>query len=70
MALPSAFDEKVVDASGSGIVIGNATTDKVAFYGVTPVDQPATVADATDAATAITTVNAVIDRLQELGLIA
>lgn len=70
MALPSAFDEKVVDASGDGIVIGNSTSEKVGFFGVAPVDQPATVADATDAATAITTVNAVIDRLQELGLIA
>lgn len=53
-----------------GTVLGQSATAKVGFYGVTPVDQPATVADATDAATAITTVNAVIDRLQELGLIA
>jgi hypothetical protein len=43
---------------------------KVGFYGTTPIAQPATVADATDAATAITTVNTVIDRLQALGLIA
>jgi hypothetical protein len=53
-----------------GTRIGQNATDLVGFYGATPVDQPATVADATDAATAITTVNAVIDRLQELGLIA
>jgi hypothetical protein len=53
-----------------GTRLGHNATDLVGFYGATPVDQPATVADATDAATAITTVNAVIDRLQELGLIA
>jgi hypothetical protein len=53
-----------------GTRLGQNATDLVGFYGATPVDQPATVADATDAATAITTVNAVIDRLQELGLIA
>lgn len=42
MALPSAFDEKVVDATGDGIVVGNAATEKVGFYGVTPVAQRAT----------------------------
>jgi hypothetical protein len=56
--------------SPDGTRLGQNATDLVGFYGATPVDQPATVADATDAATAITTVNAVIDRLQELGLIA
>lgn len=70
MALPSAFDAAVIGAPGTGLNVGASTSEKIGFYGVTPVDQPATVADATDAATAITTVNAVIDRLQELGLIA
>lgn len=57
------------DGNDDGVMIGAAITDKVGFFGTTPVDKPETVADATDAATAITTVNAVIDRLQELGLI-
>ena len=39
MALPSAFDEKVVDSTGSGIVVGNSSTEKVAFYGETPIVQ-------------------------------
>lgn len=39
MALPSAFDEKVVDATGSGFVVGNSSTEKVAFYGETPIVQ-------------------------------
>lgn len=58
------------DGNSSGTVLGQDADALVGFYGATPVNQPATVADATDAATAITTVNAVIDRLQELGLIA
>ena len=62
--------EYVGKGGPDGTVLGNTASDLVGFYGTTPVDQPATVADATDAATAITTVNTVIDRLQELGLIA
>lgn len=42
MALPSAFDEKVVDATGDGFVVGNSATEKVGFYGATPVVQRAT----------------------------
>lgn len=57
-----------------GLKIGGAITDLLGFYGVTPVDQPDTVADPTGGATidseARTAINAIIDRLQELGLIA
>jgi len=38
MALPSAFDEKVLDATGDGVLIGEAT-EKVGFYGKVPVVQ-------------------------------
>lgn len=62
--------EQVTYNAPAGAQIGQSATEKIGFFGAVPVDQPATVADATDAATAITTVNAVIDRLQELGLIA
>lgn len=58
------------DGNDDGQVLGQSATDKVAFFGATPVDQPALVADATDAATAITQINAIIDRLEELGLLA
>lgn len=58
------------DGNPAGLKIGQSATDLIGFYGVTPVDQPATIADATDAATAITKVNAVIAALEELGLIA
>lgn len=58
----------------NGVKIGENATDKLAFYGVTPVDQPATVSDPSGGATvdseSRTAINAIIDRLQELGLIA
>jgi hypothetical protein len=57
-----------------GIKIGSATSSLLGFYGVTPVDQPATVADPAGGGTidteARTAINDIIDRLQELGLIA
>lgn len=62
--------KQLSDGGADGVSLGQDTSDLVAFYGVTPVDQPATVADATNTATALTQINAIIDRLQELGLIA
>lgn len=55
----------------TGTKIGTGTDQKLSFYGVTPVDQPITVADASGCAgNADDKVNELIDRLQELGLIA
>jgi hypothetical protein len=75
-----ASNEFIIDAEAGGtgtlrgIKIGSATTSLLGFYGATPVDQPATVADPAGGGTidteARTAVNAIIDRLQELGLIA
>ena len=57
-----------------GLQIGGASTDELGFFGATPVDQPATVADPSGGSTVDTearaAIAAVIDRLQELGLIA
>ena len=57
-----------------GTTIGTGTGQLLSFYNVTPVDQPATVTDpsggVTQDAEARTAIIAVIDRLQELGLIA
>jgi hypothetical protein len=70
-------NELVLDAeAGSGggtlrgIKLGSAATSLLGFYGATPVVRPAAVADATDAATAISQLNAVLARLRTLGLIA
>jgi hypothetical protein len=60
----------VGDSGPDGTVFGKAATAKISFYGATPIVQPAAIADATDAATAITKCNLVISALENLGLIA
>ena len=62
--------KQLSDGGPDGTKLGQSASDLVGFYGATPVNQPATIADATDAATAITKVNAVIAALEELGLLA
>lgn len=54
----------------TGTKIGVIPSEKLSFWGATPVVQPATVANATDAASAIARLNEVIARLKTLGLIA
>lgn len=58
----------------TGTMIGTATDQLIGFYGTTPVNQPATIADPASGSTidteARTAINTIIDRLQELGLIA
>ena len=72
MTIASAFDEKVVDASGSGAVFGNSATEKIAFYGETPIVQRtaaiATSAVATASSADVTTTlkAAVIDIMNTL----
>lgn len=57
-----------------GLKIGGAVSSLIGFYGATPVDQPDTIADPAGGGTidaeARTAINTIIDRLQELGLIA
>jgi hypothetical protein len=61
-------------ATSTGTKIGTATSQLLGFYNATPVNQPDTVADPAGGATvdaeARTAINSIIDRLQELGLIA
>lgn len=55
----------------TGTKIATETDQKLGFFGTTPVDQPATVTNASGCAgNADTKVNEIRDRLQELGLIA
>ena len=63
----------------NGLKIGTTTSELLAFYGGTPVDRPATVSDAasqgvsynqSDVQSIATAVNALIDRIQELNLMA
>lgn len=66
----------VVDAANlafgtaTGSKIGTGATQKIGFWNATPVVQPAAVADATDAASAITQLNALLAKLRTLGIIA
>lgn len=79
--------ENIILDTTTGTQIGTATTQLLGFYGATPVDRPATVADATtqdltgtdtvdktklqsDLTGIVAAINAVIDRIQELGLMA
>jgi hypothetical protein len=66
--------ENIVLDTTTGTKIGTATSQLLGFYNATPVNQPDTVADpsggGTQDAEARTAINAIIDRLQELGLIA
>jgi hypothetical protein len=60
----------LVTDTTTGTKIGTATTQKIGFFGATPVVQQAAVADATDAATAITQLNDLLAAMRTLGLIA
>lgn len=60
----------LVLATGAGTKIGTATNQKLGFFNATPVVQPTAVADATDAASVITQLNALLSRMRTLGLIA
>jgi len=60
----------LVFGSAAGNKIGTATTQKIGFYNATPIVQGASVADATDAASAITQLNLLISRIEATGLIA
>jgi len=66
------FDEKDFTFSRTtGTRIGTNVAEKMGFWNVTPVNQPDTVTDASGCnGTADDKVNELIDRLQELGLIA
>jgi len=66
------FSESVnmVFGTTTGTRIGTATNQRIGFWNATPAVQPTAVADATDAATAITQLNALLARLRTIGVIA
>lgn len=64
--------EQVTSNSTSGAQVGNAATEKVGFFGATPVDQPSVTWPNTGTATTTlneTKVNRLMAALVELGLI-
>lgn len=58
----------IILATTTGTQIGTATTQKLGFYGTTPAVQQTGAVAATDAATAVTAVNALRTALNNLGL--
>jgi hypothetical protein len=62
--------KNIVTDTTTGTKIGTGITQKLAFWNATPVVQPTAVADATDAASVITQLNALLTRMRDLGLIA
>jgi hypothetical protein len=65
--------KELSDGGPDGTRLGQASTDKISFYGATPIVKAAAVTalvttpTATDIATAV---NSIISRLQTIGLIA
>lgn len=68
MTFNDAYDIAV--GTTTGTKIGTSTSQKLGFFNATPVVQPTAVADATDAASVITQLNALLTRMRNLGLIA
>jgi len=65
--------KQLSDGNPDGTSLGQAATDLISVYGVTPVDNGAAVKALTTTPTATdiaTAVNAIISRLQDVGLIA
>jgi hypothetical protein len=62
--------DQLSKANPDGTVMGQSITDKIAFYGVAVVAQPATAAAGTDAATTQTLANALRTAMRNLGLMA
>jgi len=61
--------KNIAVGSGTGTKIATATTQKLGFYGVTPVTQPLAVADATGAGDVVAQLNLLLARMRSLGLI-
>lgn len=58
------------DGNDDGQVLGQSSTDKIAFYGDTPVAQASAIATRGSAATSLKTgLNSVLTALRNLGLI-
>ena len=52
MALPTAFDVATIPAPGAGIEIGASATEKIGFYGTTPIVQRTAAIATSDVGTA------------------
>lgn len=66
--------KQLSDGGADGVTVGQSSTDKVGFYGVTPVVKGAAVTTVTftnfTVAAGSDALNSIISRLQSVGLIA
>lgn len=76
--------KELSDGAPDGTRLGQSASDKISFFGATTVDQPATIADATNTTTTTSTTtalttdldslrskfNTLLASLEELGLLA
>jgi hypothetical protein len=60
----------IATGTATGFKIGTGATQKLGFWNATPVAQPTAVADATDAPSVITQLNALLAHMRTIGLIA
>lgn len=61
---------KIMNAAGTATYFNVSRDGGIGFWGTTPALQPTAVADATDAASVITQLNALLARLRTIGIIA
>lgn len=62
---------KQLSDAGDGTILGQSASDKIGFYGVTPVVQQATITSGADTTTEFTAaIDAIIAALKAYGLIA
>jgi hypothetical protein len=70
MAIPTSY-EQVTYNSPDGAQVGASATEKIGFFGATPVAQQAGVTTVTTGETVMAAaINSIINRLENLGLIA
>jgi hypothetical protein len=67
---PGTIITDLIFRTATGSKIATGPTQLLGFWGATPVDQPAAVADATDATSVIARLNDLLARLREIGIIA
>lgn len=62
---------KQISDAGDGVIIGQSASDKVGFYGVTPVAQAAAITSGADTTTEFTAaIDAIIAALKNVGITA
>ena len=65
-----AYYEQIGTDTPDGLIVGGLTTNKIGFFGATPVVRQTAITAATDLTTALVSITALIAELKNLGLTA